>query len=193
MTNAETASWVSAGAAMVQAVGAVAAIWATVHLARSSERRVAAAERSAEAVARAAEDAANRRKRSAPIEAHNSVVKEATSHASEAIKIILSEKEQWSKKPQNIRYSGFEISPEYGDIEQAYSRMLLHNLSDQKSKRAISDMMRALNWKARKSKQSGNTVGASEVADFFKKWAAELNDLSSRVESTSIQTDIYPT
>jgi len=78
-------AWISAGAAAVQAIGAVAAILASIVLARSSEKRAAKAERDAiareadaEAAsirrARAAEDRAEMRERERTAHTKNTVI-----------------------------------------------------------------------------------------------------------------------
>lgn len=68
MTQEELTAWISAGAAIVQAIGAIAAIWFSISLARASERRSIEAERASVAREVAAEaasitraDAAERR------------------------------------------------------------------------------------------------------------------------------------
>jgi hypothetical protein len=68
MTQEEVAAWVSAGAAVAQAVGAIAAIWASFRIATRAEQRSADAvrqaaerERAAEAASVARAEAAERR------------------------------------------------------------------------------------------------------------------------------------
>jgi succinate dehydrogenase/fumarate reductase flavoprotein subunit len=68
-------AWIAAGAAAVQAVGAVAAIFYTGKLARDAATREAAADKAAEARAKAAERASQKRIAAAESYAANSPIR----------------------------------------------------------------------------------------------------------------------
>ena len=72
------AAWVSAGAAIVQAVGAIAAIIVSIQLARSSARREKEADAAAERRIVAAEQAAEARIARSKVEGHNSLIERIT-------------------------------------------------------------------------------------------------------------------
>lgn len=73
------AAWISAGAAAVQAIGAIAAIIISIQLARSSARREQEAEAAASRRMEAADQAAEARIQQAKNEAHNNTVQRITS------------------------------------------------------------------------------------------------------------------
>jgi hypothetical protein len=105
MTSEQIAAWVAAGAACVQAVGAIAAIRVAVNLARASEARVIASEKASaareeaariasEARENAVREAAERRASDGRVAARDSLIAVVSGYLTDAIAAVTVQRQQ---------------------------------------------------------------------------------------------------
>lgn len=122
-------AWVSAGAAVIQAIGAIAAIWVSVQLARSSAKRAAEAERAALEREAAAERRAEERAAAADAAADARIARALASEQDQLVDAIIAlgtelfDEVDLALEKAKVRFEGKRVTVSGGHAPELVSKL----------------------------------------------------------------------